>query len=143
MEESVTFDVDREDNKYKVNILYNGRLLCKRDLAFANLIERKLSRKKVYLYNATYKNYRTSRIAFPSDNNREIYIDSIEANTKEELLDSLHKFSFGTDDLDIEVPLTVRVSGMEFIYSNGSKKEISKKIETENEINKKLSLEKK
>ena len=143
MKDNVILVIDRIDNKYKVDILYKGKILCKKNLPFANLIERKLTGKKVYLYNATYKNYGTSRVAFPSDRNREVYIDSFEAETKDELLDSIHKFSIGTDDLDFEVPLIVRVCGMEFTYSNGNKKELSKKLETENEINKKLSLEKK
>ena len=143
MKENVTLVINREENKYKVDVLYNGRILCKKDLSFANQIERKLCRKKVYLYNATYKNYRTSRDSFPSENNREVYIDSIEANTRDELLDSIHKFSIGTDDLDLEVPLIIRIKNEEFVYSNGNKRELSKKMETEEIITKKLSLEKK
>ena len=136
----VQINIKRKDGEYIGNILYGGEKIGDNNIGFANLIERKLTSNGIIIKNGVYINYYSSKQTAPTSTHDMVYIDSIVGEGRESLLDDIYRFSIGTNNLDITVPLVIRVGSDKFVYNSNNVIEF---INIEREVIKKLTLEKK
>ena len=135
----VEIRIKKVEDHYRGDILYNGKKINDNTLVFANLIQRKLTSNKVVLQSGIYMNYYSNRQTMPTSSHDMVYIDRIEGASKEDLLDDIYRFATGTNNLDIKVPLVIKVGKDEFVYHGDN---VISFISIEQDVVKKLALEK-